>query len=176
MNGGLNDILPEPISEESEKILLELLKRKMKSASRVSVELLRAMEARFGPEAREVARDMVFGQRPEQRRQVGPPEEDLREFTADLEKNCVGTHRWERVIDEPDRVGYFFTQCLWAEIYRELGEPDLGLYFCAGDEPSVNAYNSKLGFLRTKVKMTGDEVCDHIFYVKDQDQDQDNGR
>lgn len=168
MLGGLNDILPEPISEESEKIVLELLKRKMKSASRVSVELLRAMEERFGPEAREVARDMVFGQKPAPRPQVGLPEGDLREFTADLEKNCVGSHRWERVIDEPGGIGYFFTQCLWSEIYRELGEPDLGLFFCAGDEPSIKSFNPKLGFARTKVKMTGDELRDHVFYVEEQ--------
>jgi len=166
MPGGLNDILPEPISEENEKVLMELLKRKMKSASRVSVELLRAMEERFGPEAREVVRDMVFGQRPTSRPQVGQPEDDLREFTSNLERNCVGSHKWERIIDEPDRVGYFFTQCLWSEIYRELGEPQLGLYFCAGDEPGVKSYNPKLGFKRTKVKMTGDEVCDHVFYVE----------
>ena len=112
MLGGINDLLPEPISEANEKVLLELLKRKMMSASRVSVELLSAMEERFGPEAREVARDMVSGQRPAPRRKVGRLEEDLREFTANLEKNCVGSHRWERVIDEPDRVGYFFTKCL----------------------------------------------------------------
>ncbi len=158
-------MLPEPISEDNEKVLLELLKRKMKSASRVSVELLRAMEERFGPEAREVARDMIFGQRPAPRQQMRRPEEDLRDFTADLEKNCVGSHRWERVIDEPDRIGYFFTQCLWSEIYNELGEPELGLYFCASDEPEVKSFNPKLGFKRTKVKMTGDEVCDHVFYV-----------
>lgn len=165
MLGGLNDILPEPVSDANEKVLLELLKRKMKSASRVSVELLRAMEERFGPEAREVARDMVTGQRPTPRRKVGRPEEDLQEFTANLEKNCVGSHQWERVIDETDRVGYFFTKCLWSEIYRELGEPDLGPYYCASDEPEVRAFNPKLGFNRTKVKMTGDEVCDHVFYV-----------
>ena len=166
MLGGLNDILPEPISDANEKVLLELLKRKMKSASRVSVELLRAMEERFGPEAREVARDMISRQRPAPRQLVGRLEDDLREFTANVEKNCVGSHQWERVIDEPDRVGYFFTKCLWSEIYRELGEPELGLYFCAGDEPAVKSYNPKLGFKRTKVKMTGDEACDHVFYVE----------
>ena len=166
MLGGFNDILPEPISEESEKILMELLKRKMRSASRVSVELLRAMEERFGPEAREVARGMVHGQRPTPRQLVGQPQDDLHEFTSDLEKNCVGSHRWERIIDEPDRVGYFFTQCLWSEIYRELGEPELGYYFCAGDEPAVKSHNPRLGFKRTKVKMNGDDVCDHVFYVE----------
>ena len=40
MSGRLNDVLPEPISEENEKVLLEHLKRKMKSACGLSVRLL----------------------------------------------------------------------------------------------------------------------------------------
>ena len=58
MPGSLNDILPEPISKENEKVLLGLLKRKMKGAAGLAVQLLHAMEERFGPEAREVLRDM----------------------------------------------------------------------------------------------------------------------
>ena len=135
MLGSLKGILPEPISEENEKVLLELLKRKMKSASQLSVRLMRAMEERFGPEAREVVRDMISGQLPSPRQHVGQPEADLKEFTSTLENNCAGSHQWEHVIVEPDRIGYFFTQCMWSEIYRELGEPELGLYFCSSDEP-----------------------------------------
>ena len=28
---------------------------------------------------------------------------------------------------------------MWAELFRELGEPELGFIFCAGDEPAVLA-------------------------------------
>jgi hypothetical protein len=55
---------------------------------------------------------------------------------------------------------------MWAEVYRELGEPELGWVFCAGDEPGVRSWNPKLAFQRTKVLMDGDELCDHVFYVK----------
>ena len=97
---------------------------------------------------------------------TGEPAADLREFCARLDTGCAGSHQWERVIDEPHRIGYQFTRCMWAEIYRELGEPLLGSFICAGDEPAVRSYNPKLAFRRTKVLMNGDEVCDHIFYVE----------
>jgi len=57
---------------------------------------------------------------------------------------------------------------MWAEIYRELGEPELGFVICAGDEPAVRFCNPKLAFKRIKVLMNGDEVCDHVFYVEKQ--------
>jgi hypothetical protein len=165
MKGSLNDILPEPISEENEKVLLEHLKRKMKSAATLSVRLLHAMEKRFGPEAREVLRDMVTNQTPPPA-DVGEPQADLHEFCARLDKGCAGSHQWERIINQPDRIGYHYTRCMWAEVYCELGEPELGFVICAGDEPAVKSYNPKLAFNRTKVLMKGDDVCDHIFYVE----------
>ena len=166
MPGSLNDILPEPISERNEEVLLELLKRKMKGAAGMAVRLLHAMEERFGPEAREVVRQMAEGRQPQPRPDAGDPEADLHEFCDGLDKGCVGSHRWVRVIDEPDRVGYHFTRCMWAEAYRELGEPELGFVICAGDDPAVRSYNPELGFKRTKVLMNGDEICDHIFHVE----------
>lgn len=166
MPGSLNDILPEPISEENERVLLDLLKRKMKSASGMAVRLLHAMEERFGPQAREVVRDMIRDYRPAPRQDAGDPEADLQQFCAQLDQGCVGSHEWERVVDEPDRIGYQFTRCMWAEVYRELGEPELGFVICAGDEPAVKSYNPELGFKRTKVLVNGDPVCDHIFYVE----------
>ena len=166
MSDSLSDILPEPIGREDEEALLELIKQKIKLAAGLSVQLLHAMEERFGPEARQVVRDMVENIQIKPRTDAGEPEKDLSEFCARLDKACVGSHRWERVINEPDRIGYHYTRCLFAEIYRELGEPELGFVFCAGDDPAVRSYNPKLAFRRTKVLMNGDELCDHIFYVR----------
>ncbi len=101
MSGSLNDVLPEPISEENERILLDLLKRKMKGAAALGVRLLHAMEERFGPEAREVVSDMAKNLTPTPRPDTGKPEADLREFCAHLDAGCAGSHQWERVIDEP---------------------------------------------------------------------------
>jgi len=167
MNGSLNDVLPEPVSKENEEAILEILKRKMKGACGLTVRLLHAMEERFGPEARQVLKDMIENREPNPRPDAGDPEKDLHDFCERLEKGCCGSHQWTRVIEEPDRIGYHFTRCMWAEIYNELGEPELGFYLCAGDEPGVKSYNPKLGFRRTKVLMDGDDVCDHIFLVEE---------
>ena len=170
MPGSLNDILPEPLSAENEEIILALLKRKMKGAAGVAVRLLHAMEERFGPEARQVVVDMARSRQSVPRPDAGDPRDDLREFCASLDRGCVGSHRWERVTDEPDRIGYHYTCCLWAEIFCELGEPELGYTICAGDEPAVKSHNPRLGFQRTKVLMRGDELCDHIFFTEKTDE------
>jgi hypothetical protein len=168
MQGNLNEILPEPVSPANEEAILALVKRKMKSAANMGVRILRAMEERFGPEAREVLNDMEAKMVPEPRPDAGDPAEDLHRFCDSLERGCVGSHKWERVIDEPDRIGYHFTRCVWAEIYRELGEPEIGWLLCAADEPGVRSHNPKLGFERTKVLMNGDPLCDHVFFVEDE--------
>ena len=165
MFGSLNEILPEPISPANEKVLLDLIKQKITWSADLAVRVLHAMEERFGPEAREVVRDMAENIKPPPRSNAGDPQADLRAFCANLDKEVVGSHQWERVIDEPDRIGYHYTRCMLAEIFQELGEPELGFLFCATDEPGVKAYNPKLGFRRTKVLMFGDELCDHIFHV-----------
>lgn len=167
MSGSLNEILPEPISQESEKILEAHLKRKMTGALQLAVKLLHAMEKRFGPDAREVVRDMANPSTPAPRSDAGEPEADLREFCGNLDKACAGSHRWVKIVDEPRKIGYEYTRCMWADILRELGEPDLGFVICAGDEPAVKHFNPKMGFRRTKVLMHGDDICDHVFVVED---------
>ena len=136
MDGSLNDILPEPISLENEGVLLDLLRRKMMVSLDLAVELLHAMERRFGPEAREVIRDMAKEQEFESRDVVGEPEADLREFCAMADTGAAGSHRWQRVTDRPTEIGYHYTRCMYAEILRELGEPELGLVICVRKEAS----------------------------------------
>jgi hypothetical protein len=47
------------VAWENEKALLDLLRRKMMVSLDLAVEVLHAMERRFGPEARDVIRDMA---------------------------------------------------------------------------------------------------------------------
>jgi hypothetical protein len=166
MPGSLNDILPEPLSPENEAVLLDLLKRKMTVCLDLAVDLLRAMEQRFGAEAREVIREMAGDQEFDIREDVGEPAADLHSFCAMIDQMAAGSHRWERVVEEPDRVGFRFTRCMYSEILRELGEPELGMVLCARDGPWVKSFNPGLGFHRTKILMDGDDACDHVFYVE----------
>ena len=166
MPGSLNDVLPERIDEESEEIILDLLKRKLTTLARVAVDLLRAMEKRFGPEVRDVVREMAEGQKVEPRSGAGEPRDDLKGFCDMVEKMAVGSHQWQRVIDEPGQIGYNYTRCMYAEIFRELGEPELGWVICARDAPWIKSYNPKLGFKRTRTLMEGDDICDHTIFVE----------
>lgn len=173
MLGSLNDILAEPISQENERILEEFIKDKAKVAVGVSVQLLGAMEKRFGTAAREVVSEMAQDHPcvDDMRAEPGGPDEanpaaDLRKFCQELDGAVAGSHRGERVVDEPDRVAYEFTRCMWAELYREAGEPELGRMICDGDEPALKACNPKLGLKLTEMLMNGDKICNHVFYVE----------
>jgi hypothetical protein len=168
MEGSLNEILPEPISIKNEEAVLNFVKRKMMVSLDLAVEILHAMEKRFGSEAREVIQDMASQQEFDIREEIGSPEKDLQDFCNMVEHMAAGTHRWKRVIDTSTAIGYEYTRCMYAEILRELGEPELGLIICARDEPWVKSYNPCLGFRRTKKLMDGDEICDNAYLVEEQ--------
>ncbi len=148
MEGRLNEILPEPVSSENEKAIQDLIKRKMKASLALAVEVLHAMENHFGPEVRDVLLQMVKDQNFPPRDDVGDPETDLKALCTMIDHFDVGSHQWQRVVDTSSKVGYRYTRCLFAEILRELGEPALGMVFCAGDEPWVRSFNPRLGLCR----------------------------
>lgn len=166
MPGRISELIPEELSPESEAVLRELLKRKVKAACGMLVRVVRILEQRYGPEVKQVVREQIVQRTPREKADFGPAEEDLHAFCRSLERGCTGSHEWERVADEPDRVGYRFTSCLWAEVFRELGAPDIGWWWCEGDEPAVRAYHPQLRFKRTKTLMEGADCCDHVFYVQ----------
>ena len=167
----LNDILPEPVSEANEAAILALIRKKAVSPARIAVMLLHAMEERFGSAAREVVTEMSRNRSFPPRENPGDPSSDLHEFCDRMDLECVGSHEMRRIADEPDRIAYEITGCLWADIFRELGEPELGRIYCSGDEPATIAYNPALGFERTQVLMDGDDTCDHVFYVKKEEEE-----
>jgi len=90
-------------------------------------------------------------------------ENDVQTLSRILEEGCYGTHEWEKIIDEPNRIGYRFTKCRWAEIFTELEAMDIGKWFCDADPIIVKAFNPKIKFERTKTLMDGDDCCDHLF-------------
>lgn len=164
--GSIREVLQEEISGQTEDILVSILKNKMSSCASILVKVIRALELEYGPRVTEIARNALLTHDPRQASQVGKPEEDLHIFCQQLEKGCIGSHRWERLVDMPDRVGYRFYRCLWAQIFNELKAPDIGRWLCEGDEPAARSFNPKLGFKRTKTLMDNQGECDHVFYVK----------
>ena len=166
MGGSIKDILPDAISDESERIIEELIKRKAGGMAARLVRVVRAFQERFGDEADDVLASFARTVDPRPDDQLGAPEEDLAAFCGRLDKGCVGSHRWVKAVDEPGRKQYSYTRCMWAEIFTELGAADVGHYMCDGDDPAVRSYNPALAFSRTKVLMDGDDECDHCFYVE----------
>ncbi len=169
MEGSIRSILPDDISEESERLIEETIKRKARGMAARLVRVVRAFQERFGAEADEVLASLAPKVRPRPADQLGTPEEDLAAFCQRLDRGCAGSHRWVKEVDEPRRKQYRYTRCMWAEIFRELDAADIGRAICEGDEPAVRSFNPKLGFSRTKLLMDGDDCCDHCFFVRDAD-------
>ena len=167
MCGSLKSILPDPIGDESERIIEELVKRKARGMAARLVRVVRAFQERFGAEADEVLDGFAPKVNPRPAHQLGTPEQDLKTFCDRLDKGCVGSHRWTKIEDTPDRKAYSYTHCMWAEIFNELGAPDVGHWLCDGDDAAVRSCNPGLGFSRTKVLMDGDDECNHVFYVEE---------
>ena len=91
----------------------------------------------------------------------------LRAYCQALEAGCRSSHEWEKE-DTETRQAYRFTRCLWAEVYRELDAADIGFWICEGDGPAAAAFNPAIRLSRTKTLMEGDDCCDHVYYVEEQ--------
>jgi len=53
-----------------------------------------------------------------------------------------------------------FTECLWAQTFREANAADLGFAtICYADEAMASAFDQRLKLTRTKTLMNGDDCC-----------------
>jgi hypothetical protein len=95
-----------------------------------------------------------------------PQDHSLQAFAALVDEVCLATHDFRRVEDGSDRVAYRFTRCVWAHHFRRLGRPDIGHWFCDGDDRWARSFNPQIGFHRTQVLMDGDACCDHVFFLE----------
>jgi hypothetical protein len=58
-----------------------------------------------------------------------------------------------------------FTECLWAQTFREANAADLGFAtICYADEAMASAFDQRLKLTRTKALMKGDDCC-HFRWV-----------
>lgn len=64
-------------------------------------------------------------------------------------------------INEPDRLAFDVTRCRYAEMYRELGIPELGaILSCNRDGAFCTGFNPAIELTRTKTIMEGADRCD----------------
>ena len=74
---------------------------------------------------------------------------------------------YEELKNTPDTYEYKVTGCRYADIYKELGEPELGfLFVCAGDLKIAEGISPKLELIRTQTIMQGADHCDFYYKVK----------
>ncbi|MGQ9628915.1 MAG: L-2-amino-thiazoline-4-carboxylic acid hydrolase [bacterium] len=158
-------MLSEEVSDAVQEAIVQKIGQKMAGAVGMLVAIVRAIEREYGPEGVEVARRGYYERvhKGTEESWAGVKDRSLATFCERLEKGCAGTHEWERIIDTEHAIGYKFTKCMWAEIFRSLDAADIGRWICDGDEIALKAYNPRLEFQRTKTLMDGDDFCDHTF-------------
>lgn len=164
----LQDLVEQRLEPETEEAIEELLRRKVTGAVSLYVEAVRALEEQFGPAAKEALRARLEERTVRGNRARGQAVTDnsLRAFCSALEAGCPGSHEWEKLEDSDTRQAYRYTRCLWAEVFRELGAEDIGLWICRNDGPAAAAFNSAIRFERTQTLMEGHDCCDHVYFTE----------
>jgi hypothetical protein len=73
----------------------------------------------------------------------------------------------ELTVSEPGKLEFDVTRCRYAEMYRELGIPELGaILSCNRDGAFCTGFNPEIVLTRTKTIMEGADHCD-FRYVTD---------
>ena len=72
------------------------------------------------------------------------------------------------VVEQSDeRYGFNVTRCRYAEMYRELGIPELGAVLsCNRDFSLIEGYNKDVELTRTQTLMEGKSHCDFRYRRK----------
>ena len=148
-----------------------VLRDRLTAAVKMLVYSMRALQKRYGSEALQVARDGYLLQKAEEMRarwneEPEPRDRSLKAFCSRLEEACIGTHEWTRVIDDAQAIGYRFTRCLWAEIFRSLNAAEIGRWICDSDEIVLKSFNEDLRLRIAKRLMDGDPYCDHVYCTR----------
>ncbi len=167
--GTLQELLPQPVDEATERAIDELLRRKMAGAVGLFVEAVRAAQELYGPDAAERIRERMLANSVAGAAERGAQAADnsVRAYCAAMDRACLASHEWTKLEDTDTRQAYRYTRCLWAEVFRALGAEDLGLWICRGDGPAVEAFNPRIRFRRTQTLMEGADCCDHVYEYHD---------
>jgi len=164
----------ETVGEPARRLTVERADIVAELCARTMVALTEALERELGQERGFAVAREAFERRFQRREgeaaaegaPVTPQDRSLQAFAAVLDEVCLATQDSRRVEDRPDRVAYCFTRCVWAAHFRRLGRPDIGHWFCDGDDRWARSFNPQFGFQRTQVLMDGDACCDHVFFVE----------
>ena len=102
---------------------------------------------------------------------------DLSVFAGSMEAWTRGGALELEVTEQTEtRFAFNVTRCKYAEMYRELGDPDLGARMsCNRDGTMVEGFNPDITFTRTQTIMGGATHCDFVYELGESEQPVDLG-
>jgi len=84
-----------------------------------------------------------------------------------VSEHTLQTHTCETINSSSDSVTYKVTECIWANMMRELDAADLGLLtMCNIDFVTASVYHTNIKLIREKTLMNGDNCCDFKYVWK----------
>jgi predicted hydrocarbon binding protein len=139
--------------------------------ARIVAPLLDALGEEFGRErVLEVAREVIVNVARKQGVQVAESMggHTLDHFAASMEAWKKGDAIEMDVLNKSKSVFAFnITRCRYAEMYAELGIPELGvLLSCNRDFALIEGFNADITLTRTQTIMEGESHCDFRFELK----------
>ncbi len=144
-----------------------VLKRREIEA-RIVKPLLERLGEEFGQErvqelASEVVVEVAQGQGAELAGHLGG--NDLQTFADSMENWTKGGALELEIVEQSSDVFKFnVTRCRYAEMYRDLGMPELGAHLsCDRDGTMVEGFNPDIEFTRTQTIMKGAIHCDFVY-------------
>ena len=90
---------------------------------------------------------------------------DLSVFADSMEAWTRGGALELEVVEQtPTRFAFNVNRCKYAEMYRALGDPDLGARMsCNRDGTMIEGFNPDITFTRTQTIMGGASHCDFVY-------------
>jgi predicted hydrocarbon binding protein len=133
--------------------------------ARILAPVIEALGERFGRnEVVAIVRDVIVRLAREQGRELAEARRDqsLSSFAGTLEPwTRDGALTLDVHEQSPERLSFDVTRCRYAEMYRELGIPELGAVLsCNRDAALIEGFNPDVSLVRTQTIMQGATHCD----------------
>lgn len=93
----------------------------------------------------------------------------LEDITSFYRKRSAESDNVELLEETDKHVAIKITRCLGAEAMRHLGIPEVAQAYCDSDYGMVKAFNPDMKLIRSKTLAVGDDCCDHIWSLQDQE-------
>jgi len=150
--------MPETPEERLARVRFEMHQRAL---------LFKKLVDEFGPRVLDVVGQQIADGAQAQFEKLPLPQRDL---------NAVMSLLWQQVgsdldytVEEqtPEHLKMKVTRCIWADVMRQLGAPDVGYaFYCTWDFGFCRGLNPEMKFTRTQTLMQGAESCNHTYDLK----------